>query len=138
MHLDQPGAQVEITERHAGVLGVGPAFACARRSAMGLRRPRERELDAHVAEGQVTVDQDAISVVAHAVDEETGKVARARSCPDHGEVLSWSHQLRAPVRVTYDAGVSVSHSRWRMMSDPTRADDIAAKSRRRGRTGLWS
>jgi transposase len=41
----------------------------------------------------------ALSVVAHAVDEETGKVARARLCPDHGEVLSWLHQLRAPVRV---------------------------------------
>ena len=86
----------------------------------------------------VGLDVHALSVVAHAVDEETGKVARARLCPDHCEVLSWLHQLRAPVRVTYEAGVSVSHSRWRMMSDPTRADDIAAKSRRRGRTGLWS
>jgi transposase len=34
----------------------------------------------------------------------TGKVARARLCPDHGEVLGWSHQLRGPVRVTYEAG----------------------------------
>jgi hypothetical protein len=50
---------VEITKRHAGVLEVDPAFACARRSAMVLRRPRERDVDAHVAEGQVTVDQDA-------------------------------------------------------------------------------
>jgi transposase len=46
----------------------------------------------------------ALSVVAHAVDEETGKVARARLCPDHSEVLGWLHQLRAPVRVTYEAG----------------------------------
>ena len=42
--------------------------------------------------------------MAHAVDEETGKVARARLCPDFGEVLAWLHQLWAPVRVTYEAG----------------------------------
>ena len=52
----------------------------------------------------VGLDVHALSVVAHAVDEETGKVARARLCPDHGEVLSWLHQLRAPVRVAYEAG----------------------------------
>jgi hypothetical protein len=42
--------------------------------------------------------------VAHAVDVETGKLDRARSCPDHGEVLGWLHRLRAPVRVAYEAG----------------------------------
>src|SRR3981189_588461 len=42
----------------AGELEVRPAFACARRSAMVLRRPREREVYADVAEGQVTVDED--------------------------------------------------------------------------------
>ena len=47
----------------------------------------------------VGLDVHALSVVAHAVDEETGKVARARLCPDHGEILGWLHQLRAPVRV---------------------------------------
>ena len=52
----------------------------------------------------VGLDVHALSVVAHAVDEETGKVARARLCPDHGEVLGWLHQLRAPVRVAYEAG----------------------------------
>jgi hypothetical protein len=52
----------------------------------------------------VGLDVHALSVVAHAVDEETGKVARARLCPDHGEVLGWLHQLRAPVRVTYEGG----------------------------------
>jgi transposase len=50
------------------------------------------------------LDVHALSVVAHAVDEESGGVARARLCPDHGEVLGWLHQLRAPVRVTYEAG----------------------------------
>jgi hypothetical protein len=43
----------------------------------------------------VGLDVHALSVVAHAVDEETGRVARARLCPDHGEVLGWLHQLRA-------------------------------------------
>ena len=52
----------------------------------------------------VGLDVHALSVVAHAIDEETGKVARARLCPDHREVLGWLHQLRAPVRVTYEAG----------------------------------
>jgi transposase len=52
----------------------------------------------------VGLDVHALSVVAHAIDEETGKIARARLCPDHGEVLGWLHQLRGPVRVTYAAG----------------------------------
>ena len=43
----------------------------------------------------VGLDVHALSVVAHAIDEETGKIARARLCPDHGEVLGWLHQLRA-------------------------------------------
>jgi len=34
----------------------------------------------------VGLDVHALSVVAHAVDEETGKLARARLCPDYGEV----------------------------------------------------
>lgn len=45
----------------------------------------------------------ALSVVAHAVDEEMG-VERARLCPDHGEILGWLRQLRGPVRVAYEAG----------------------------------
>jgi transposase len=52
----------------------------------------------------VGLDVHALSVVAHAVDEETGKLDRARLCPDHGEVLGWLHRLRAPVRVAYEAG----------------------------------
>jgi transposase len=52
----------------------------------------------------VGLDVHALSVVAHAVDEETGRVSRARLCPEHGEILGWLHQLRAPVRVAYEAG----------------------------------
>ena len=51
----------------------------------------------------VGLDVHALSVVAHAIDE-TGKIARARLCPDHREVLGWLHQLRGPVWVTYEAG----------------------------------
>ena len=52
----------------------------------------------------VGLDVHALSVVAHGIDEETGKIARARLCPDYGEVLGWLGQLRAPVRVTNEAG----------------------------------
>jgi transposase len=50
------------------------------------------------------LDVHALSVVAHAVDEETGRVERARLCPDHGEILAWLDRLRGPVRVAYEAG----------------------------------
>jgi transposase len=52
----------------------------------------------------VGLDVHALSVVAHAVDEESGRVERARLCPDHGEILGWLRQLRGPVRVAYEAG----------------------------------
>ena len=52
----------------------------------------------------VGLDVHALSVVAHAVDEKTGRVERARLCPDHGEILRWLSQLQAPVRVAYEAG----------------------------------
>jgi transposase len=52
----------------------------------------------------VGLDVHALSVVAHAVDEETGHVERARLCPDHGEILAWLQRLRGPVRVAYEAG----------------------------------
>jgi transposase len=52
----------------------------------------------------VGLDVHALPVVAHAVDEETGRVKRARLCPDHGEIRDWLHQLRGPVRVAYEAG----------------------------------
>jgi hypothetical protein len=50
------------------------------------------------------LDVHALSVVAHAVDEETGRVEGARLCPDYGEILGWLRQLRGPVRVAYEAG----------------------------------
>lgn len=41
----------------------------------------------------VWLDVHALSVVAPGIDEETGKVTRARLCPDYGEVMGW---VRAP------------------------------------------
>ncbi len=52
----------------------------------------------------VGLDVRALSVVAHAVDEESGRVERARLCPDYGEILDWLHRLHGPVRVAYEAG----------------------------------
>ncbi|KMO71293.1 Transposase [Mycolicibacterium obuense] len=52
----------------------------------------------------VGLDVHALSVVAHAFDEETGHVERARLCPDNDEILDWLHKLRGPVRVAYEAG----------------------------------
>ncbi len=52
----------------------------------------------------VGLDVHALSVVAHAFDEETGQIQRARLCPDHGEILGWLSRLRGPVRVAYEAG----------------------------------
>jgi hypothetical protein len=57
------------------------------------------------------LDVHALSVVAHAVDEETGRVERARLCPDHGEILDWLHRLRGPVRVAYEAGLGFPRDR---------------------------
>ena len=40
------------------------------------------------------MDVHALSVVAHAVDEVTGEVSRARLCPDHGEIFCWLSLVR--------------------------------------------
>jgi transposase len=76
----------------------------------------------------VGLDVHALSVVAHAIDEETGKIARARLCPAHDEVLSWLHQLRAPVRVTYEAGPT-GFGLARAINDAGMACVVAAPSK---------
>jgi transposase len=50
------------------------------------------------------LDVHARSVVAEAVDWDTGQVFSARLVPVHAEVLAWVHQLPGPVAVTYEAG----------------------------------
>jgi AbrB family looped-hinge helix DNA binding protein len=61
LHLDEPGAQVEITERDDGVLELRPALPIAANQRwFWTQRWQEREhkVDAHVTAGQVTVHED--------------------------------------------------------------------------------
>ncbi len=61
LHLDEPGAQVEITERDDGVLELRPALPVAadQRWFWTERwQDREREVDTHVATSQITVHED--------------------------------------------------------------------------------
>ncbi len=67
-HLDEPGAQVEITERHDGVLELRPALPVAadQRWFWTERwQQREREVDAHVGAGQVSVHADGDALLGH-------------------------------------------------------------------------
>ena len=52
----------------------------------------------------VGLDVHARSVVAEAVDWETGQVFSRRMVPDHEGVLAWVASLPGPVAVTYEAG----------------------------------
>ncbi|UVJ40949.1 IS110 family transposase [Arthrobacter sp. CJ23] len=52
----------------------------------------------------VGLDVHALSVVACAIDGQTGEVLRARLTPDHGEILAWVQGLPGPSRVVYEAG----------------------------------
>lgn len=52
----------------------------------------------------VGLDVHARSVVAHAVDESSGEVHKARLTPDYPSILGWLLRLVAPVRVVYEAG----------------------------------
>ncbi len=67
-HLDEPGAQVEITEREDGVIEVRPAVAVPATQAWFWTpewQQREREVDEHVAAGRVTTHDDAGAFLAH-------------------------------------------------------------------------
>jgi transposase len=50
------------------------------------------------------LDVHARSVVAHAVDWQTGEVFKARLVPTDDEALGWVRALPGPVAVTYEAG----------------------------------
>jgi transposase len=52
----------------------------------------------------VGVDVHARSVVACALDGDTGEVFQRRLTPDHGEIITWLGDLPGPVAVTYEAG----------------------------------
>ncbi|MDJ0363224.1 IS110 family transposase [Rhodococcus sp. H29-C3] len=52
----------------------------------------------------VGLDVHARSVVAHAIDEDTGAVTRDRLTPDYPSIIAWLTVLTSPVRVAYEAG----------------------------------
>lgn len=52
----------------------------------------------------VGLDVHARSVVACAIDGESGELHRARLSPDHGEIHRWLQGLEGPVAVAYEAG----------------------------------
>jgi antitoxin MazE len=67
-HLDEAGAQVEITERPDGVLEVRPAVPVPASQAWFWtveRQQREKEVDAHVAAGEVATFADVDDFLDH-------------------------------------------------------------------------
>lgn len=67
-HLDEPGAQVEITEREDGVIEVRPAVAVPATQAWFWTpewQRREREVDEHVAAGRTSTFDGADDFTAH-------------------------------------------------------------------------
>lgn len=68
LHLDEPGAQVEITEREDGVLELRPTVAVPASEAWFWTeqwQAGEKAVDAHVAAGEVTEHEDADAFLAH-------------------------------------------------------------------------
>jgi AbrB family looped-hinge helix DNA binding protein len=68
LHLDEPGAQVEITERGDGVLELRPSLpvpATQRWFWTERWQQREREVDDHVAAGRVTVHEGGEALLEH-------------------------------------------------------------------------
>lgn len=68
LHLDEPGAQVELIERPGGVLELRPSLPVAadQRWFWTERwQQRERDVDAYVSIGEVTVHEDAAAFLDH-------------------------------------------------------------------------
>jgi AbrB family looped-hinge helix DNA binding protein len=68
LHLDEPGAQVEIIEREDGVLELRPSLpipADQRWFWADRWQQRERDVDAHVTAGEVTVHHDGDALLSH-------------------------------------------------------------------------
>ncbi len=69
--LDKPGAQVEVTERADGVLELRPTVPVPAADAWFWDRrwqDGEREVDGHVAAGEVAVHDDPDALLAHLGD----------------------------------------------------------------------
>lgn len=68
LHLDEPGAQLEITERADGVIELRPALPVPADQAWFWSehwQQREREVDEHVAAGRVTVHESSSDFLNH-------------------------------------------------------------------------
>lgn len=68
LHLDEPGAQLEVTERPDGVVELRPSLPIPADQAWFWTerwQQREREVDEHVAAGRVTVHDDGDDFLAH-------------------------------------------------------------------------
>lgn len=68
LRLDQPGAQVEITERDDGVLELRPSLPVpADQHWFWTQRwqDREREVDEHVVAGRIIVHGDGEAFLSH-------------------------------------------------------------------------
>ena len=64
-----------------------------------------REVPVNIERTSVGLDVHARSVVAAAIDNETGEILRRRFFGlDTGVVLAWVKTLPAPVRAVYEAG----------------------------------
>lgn len=71
MHLDEPGAQLEVTEREDGVLELRAALPVPADQAWFWTQSwqeREREVDQLVAAGQVAVHDDVDDFLRHVDD----------------------------------------------------------------------
>jgi antitoxin MazE len=74
LHLDEPGAQLEITERSDGVVELRPALPVPADQAWFWTKhwqKREREVDEHVAAGRVVVHATGEDFLAHLDDLDT-------------------------------------------------------------------
>lgn len=71
MHLDEPGAQLEITERADGVFELRPVLPVAADQAWFWQerwQERERQVEDHLATGEVTAFDDTDSFLAYLDD----------------------------------------------------------------------
>lgn len=71
LHVDEPGAQLEITEHAGGVVELRPALPVPADQAWFWTeqwQKREREVDEHVAAGRVVVHEVCEDFLAHLHD----------------------------------------------------------------------
>jgi bifunctional DNA-binding transcriptional regulator/antitoxin component of YhaV-PrlF toxin-antitoxin module len=79
LHLDEPGAQIEIIERDDGVLELRPSLpipADQRWYWTERWQSRERKVDTHVAAGEISVHSDGEAMLSHLDDLDAGADGR--------------------------------------------------------------